>query len=90
MDTTVVEQRAVRGLRSSSNAPSCSRRREDAVQPGADEDSRDATSATTSHLRIIVAKQQVAAVGYFGCSNQPQAGRSCQEGAREEPDQSGR
>ena len=58
MDTTVVEQRARRGLRSSNNAPSCSRRRETAVQQGADEDSRDATSATTRHLRIIVAKLQ--------------------------------
>ena len=48
---TVLEQRAVRGL---CNAPSCTRRREDAVQQGADKDSRDATIAVTSHLRIIV------------------------------------
>ena len=61
------------------------------MQQDADEDSRDATSATTSHLWIIVAKQQVAAVGTLAVlSSLPRAGRSCQEGAREEPDQSGR
>lgn len=53
------------------------------MQQGADEDSSDATSATTSHLRIIVAQQ--AADGHF-LSSLPQAGRSCQEGTSEEPE----